>query len=322
MWRGPVLLRQVDAGKANARFLGTPRVTVQRTAAMRYSQHGMLSPFPDEQVTQKGRARVDSAGTHAAVLLVEDDADIRDAFTLLLSDEGYQPTAVSSPEEALRLVDLSSYNLILTDLFFHTSHNPLGAVTVLKERAHPTPVAVATAWKVDEAEVARQGLAFLIVMPFDIDHLLSGIAAAIHTTLSPLQERQAQVVRRYFDALTAKDWDTLMALCTDDIVYVLPGNTPFSTVINGKAAFRAYTEETFRHFTAARFDTVSVYATPAGLAARYNGTWLLPDGAEAHLTGSVSFRFEDEAIAQIGVKLNDERLRALIGSANDLPSSQ
>jgi len=92
--------------------------------------------------------------------------------------------------------------------------------------------------------------------------------------------------------------------------YVLPGPAPFAATVRGHTAFRAYTAETYRHFAALRFTNIHVYATPQGLAARYQSAWRAPDGATLRHEGIVLFAFAGERIARIGVYVHADRLRA------------
>jgi ketosteroid isomerase-like protein len=152
----------------------------------------------------------------------------------------------------------------------------------------------------------------MIAKPFGLDDLLSQIAAALDTRLDCAEQEQARVVCRYFELLGAREWEALGALCTPDVVYALPGDSPYSTEVRGVQAFCEYTAAIFAHFPNATFDGVSIYSTPNGLAARYQGRWTTPDG-EQQQAGAVTFRFEGERIAQIGVQLDTARLQALAG---------
>lgn len=248
----------------------------------------------------------------ARVLVVDDDDDIRNALRFLLEDAGYDVTSASSLDDALALIDQEPVQLILTDSFFGRRGNALAALRTLRQRAEPTPVGVVTAWNTSMAEAKRAEFAFVVAKPFDIDQLLTQIAASLRTPLTEQQQRLALVAHAYFAALTARDWDALVDLCTDDVAYILPGPAALAGTYVGKAAFRAYTEETFAQFLEARFEQVQVYASPSGLATRYRGTWRLPDGSQPVLMGAVHFQFEGDRIKQIGVSLNDERLAALM----------
>jgi CheY-like chemotaxis protein/ketosteroid isomerase-like protein len=246
------------------------------------------------------------------LLVVEDDAEICEGLAVLLREEGYGVSTASSPDEALRLIDQQVFVLIVTDLFKHTLHHALDSVTELRDRAHPTPVGVMTAWNLSLEEVERSGFAFLVSKPYDLDAFLTTIAAAVGTPLNAEQQRHRQVALRYFDALSLQDWDALRDLCSERVTYVLPGSTQFSATVEGRAAFYDYTHATFRHFPRARFDNIAVFVTPNGIAARYRATWQMPGAGEVQQSGSVIFRFDrDDQISQIGVRLNDERFGVL-----------
>ena len=254
------------------------------------------------------------------VLIVEDDKDIRDVLHLLLADNGYESVAATSPAAALALMDTELFHLVLTDGFAATSLDVIPSVQFLQQRAHPTPVALMTAWPLADDDVEQAGFAFLARKPFGYDRLLAQVAQAIDAPLSADQQRQTEFVRRYFAALTARDWDALIALCADDVTYVLPSDAPFSSIITGAVAFRAYTEETFSSFPGARFADIQVYASPHGLAARYVGSWRTPDGQEPCLSGTIHFQFAGECIQHIGVRVPGARLRAMLDALHTVTS--
>ncbi len=113
------------------------------------------------------------------VLLVEDDPDIRETLMFLLHDEGYQTREASTPEEALALLDTATFDLIMTDLLTHDGEQPLASAVLLRDRAAPTPVAILTAWPVAAASLDVADFAFIMTKPFDLDHLLTAIAATL-----------------------------------------------------------------------------------------------------------------------------------------------
>ncbi|MDQ2831910.1 MAG: nuclear transport factor 2 family protein [Chloroflexota bacterium] len=251
-----------------------------------------------------------SPAAPSRVLLVEDDPTLRELLALVLRDEGYAARVAASPVEACALLATQPCHLVVTDLFAHAADDPLGSIRALRERAAGRPVGVMTGRAITADAVAQAGFAFLVHKPFNLDHLLVHIAASLAPPLSAPQKRQARVVRRYFAALAARDWDALLALCTDTITYVLPGPAPFAATVRGQAAFRAYTEETYRHFAPIRFTAIQVYATPQGLAARYRSAWPSPPGATLRHEGIVLFAFAGDRIARIGVYVHADRLRA------------
>jgi CheY-like chemotaxis protein/ketosteroid isomerase-like protein len=249
------------------------------------------------------------------LLLVDDDADLREALLTLVTDEGYTAQEADSLECALALVDAQVFDLILTDCLSIDGRDPLAGVAALCERAAPTPVGVMTGWHLSPEEVRAAGFAFLVAKPFDLDQLMLEIAAGVHTALRPEQELAAGRVAQYFAALSARDWDGLAALCTEDVTYTLPGTGPLAVTIAGKAAFRAYTEQTFANFPGATFDHVVIYGTPNGLAARYQSHWRDSDGREQQQAGAIVLEFVGPHIGRIGVRLHDAQLRQLLMTA-------
>lgn len=265
----------------------------------------------------KERAVEADATRDQPILVVEDDADLRETLRAVLDDYGYGVVTAASPNDALALVDRRRFAFILSDLFASRDGDRLGAVEQLRERAFPTPVGILTGWKVSETKVLSRGFEWLLSKPFDVDRLVTEIAARLETPLDVKQKRQAEVVQAYFAALSARDWDALAGLCADEVVYVLPAPAPFAAEIHGKEAFRRYTEETYAHFPGAWFEEPRVYALPQGLAARYVGCWPAADGGTHQQAGAVVFQFEGERIKQIGIRLNAEQLRAVTDEVGD-----
>ncbi len=247
------------------------------------------------------------------VLLVEDDPDIRETLMILLHDEGYQTQEASTPEQAFALLDTAAFDLIMTDLLTHDQKHPLTFAVSLRERVAPTPVAILTAWPVAAQSPDVADFAFVMTKPFDLDKLLTAIAAALqkHSSLSPEEEQRAHVVKQYFAALSACDWDALISLCADDVTYVLPGSDPLSATAEGNIAFRDYAASVFAHFPASCFEQVSVYATPGGMAARYQARWLGKNHIEQLQSGAVVFQFTGLHIQRIGIRLATDQLRRI-----------
>ncbi len=78
-----------------------------------------------------------AAGGSARVLLVEDDAGVRDATAMLLRVEGYRVTAVASLADALPAVAREAPELLVTD--YHLGDGELGTdvIAALRSRVRP-----------------------------------------------------------------------------------------------------------------------------------------------------------------------------------------
>lgn len=113
------------------------------------------------------------------LLVAEADAELQHVFQHVLAEAGYACTVVSSLEEALRLLGQQPFDLVLTDAFIHSSQWSLAVLRPLLAVAHPRPVVLCTAWPLTEAEVQREGFAALVRQPFDLEHLVTTVAACL-----------------------------------------------------------------------------------------------------------------------------------------------
>jgi CheY-like chemotaxis protein len=109
---------------------------------------------------------------HCPVLIVEDDADLRDMMAQLLSLEGFQTAAVANGREALEyLHNGDAPNLILLDLMMPVMD---GWEFRRRQRADPeiarVPVIVLSA--LDQTRAVDVGAAAVLKKPLDFDRLL------------------------------------------------------------------------------------------------------------------------------------------------------
>lgn len=259
------------------------------------------------------------------LLVVDDDSELRLFLQDLLSEEGYLVDIGATMDEALALIDSNVYHLIITDLLTHSSTDPLRSAVQLNVRAHPTPIAALTGWNVSPSEVARAGLARLIPKPFDIDNLLAIIAECLATPLNPEQQRQAEVVRRYCEAINANDFDACLATCASDVRVYPPERSLWSSADPkiGRAAFRAHLEGGIRSTPHMRFDDYLIHPQPSGIALRCVKSWASPTfpTGRATVAGSLYFQFAGERISQITMRCQSESLRALPLEAVYVPSA-
>jgi DNA-binding response OmpR family regulator len=144
-----------------------------------------------------------SAPSRSRVLVVADDADLQAVLDLLLGDEGYESQVATSLDTALSLVNDVPFDLVLADLYVGQHQASLTPANILRRRVQPTPVGLLTTQLVPPDETASIGFAFVLPMPFDVEHLLALVATTLRVSWSPEQERQAETTRRFFAALGA-----------------------------------------------------------------------------------------------------------------------
>ncbi len=116
--------------------------------------------------------------TPVRILVADDQADILDAFRLLLTDEGYEVVAARSPGEALERLEGQDFDVAILDLNYtrDTTSGQEGLDLMERIRAlDPTlPVLLVTAWSsvAGAVEAMRRGARDYIEKPWDDERLL------------------------------------------------------------------------------------------------------------------------------------------------------
>jgi DNA-binding NtrC family response regulator len=141
------------------------------------------------------------------VLVADDQVDILDALRLLLGGEGYEVVTVTSPDELLREIDRSDFDVALIDLNYArdtTSGQEGFALLDRIKGADPAlPVLVMTGWSsvASAVEAMRRGARDYIEKPWDNDRLVAAVQTQLELRRAlrrtrRLQEENARLNRR------------------------------------------------------------------------------------------------------------------------------
>jgi signal transduction histidine kinase len=140
-------------------------------------------PLPDTvfQPSTEGRPSPPAA-RGARVLVVDDEAEVRQALVDILEMGGYQPVECADGHAALRALETDTFDLVLTDL----GMPGLGGWDVaraVKRRRPNTPVGLVTGWadSIDAADAARRGVDVVLSKPFEIRDLQEALARLLGT---------------------------------------------------------------------------------------------------------------------------------------------
>jgi DNA-binding NtrC family response regulator len=179
--------------------------------------------------------------TRPRVIVVDDDADIRQALRLLLTGEGYEVDVASGPAEALAVAAKGELDVALVDLNY-TRDTTSGAegmdlLARLIEHVPDLPVIVMTAWASLEGavEAVRRGARDYVEKPWDSARLLRQVAALgelsqAHRHRRKLEERQRRARRERLPELVFES--AAMTELTDMVRRVAPSDA--SILITGE----------------------------------------------------------------------------------------
>ena len=116
----------------------------------------------------------------ARILVVDDEAGIRESLEVLLSLEGYMVAMAADGEEGLRMLDSEAYDLVLLDLAM-PGQSGLELLPQIRERHPQMPVIMITAYGTVEnvVEAIRAGAENFVQKPWDNEKLLADIRTAV-----------------------------------------------------------------------------------------------------------------------------------------------
>jgi len=118
------------------------------------------------------------------ILIVDDEADIRELVAGVLEDEGFATRTAANSDDALEALDARRPSLVLLDIWLQGSRmDGLELLDEIKQRDATIPVLIISGHgNIDTAVAAiRKGAADFIEKPFEADRLLHLVARATET---------------------------------------------------------------------------------------------------------------------------------------------
>jgi two-component system response regulator FlrC len=121
------------------------------------------------------------SGRRPGILVVDDDAGIRENILDLLATEDYRVFSAADADEALHVLEIEPIDLLITD-FQMPGRNGLELIEATRKANHPIPAILMTAYLYVYEQIAeerRQDIT-LLRKPFDADEILRTIASRLN----------------------------------------------------------------------------------------------------------------------------------------------
>jgi DNA-binding NtrC family response regulator len=169
------------------------------------------------------------------ILIIDDEAAIRESLETLLSLEGYGVEMAATGEEGLDRIQLNTYDLVLLDLAL-PGKNGLEILQLIRESQPALPVIMITAYgKVDNVvDAIRTGAQNFVQKPWDNEKLLADIRSAIgryHAEEENVQLKRALKQRYSFSNIVGKS-ETMLRIF-DLVAQVAPSRS--TVLIQGES---------------------------------------------------------------------------------------
>ena len=171
----------------------------------------------------------------ASILVIDDEAGIRESLEVLLTLEGYAVRLACDGEEGLKVLDQDTFDMVLLDLAL-PGQSGLELLPQIKERQPELPVIMITAYgTVDNVvEAVRAGAENFVQKPWDNEKLLADIRSAIarhHAEEENLQLKRTLKQRYNFSNIVGKS--DIMLKVFDLVAQVAPSRS--TVLIQGES---------------------------------------------------------------------------------------
>jgi len=163
----------------------------------------------DQSLNLSGAGSVfSSSSASGSILVIDDEAGIRESLEVLLSLEGYSVKTANDGEQGLRTLEMETFDLVLLDLAL-PGQSGLDLLPQIKERQPETPVIMITAYGTVEnvVEAIRAGAENFVQKPWDNEKLLADIRSAVARYKAEeenLQLKRALKLRYNFSNIVGK----------------------------------------------------------------------------------------------------------------------
>ncbi len=133
------------------------------------------------------------------VLVVDDQADVREALRLLLKGAGYRTETAESPSDALAAAAYCDHDLIVIDMNYTwdttSGEEGLHLLDRLRKQCRDVPVIAMTGWSTIElaVEAMHRGAVDFIPKPWDNRHLLSVVEKHLNAGPEERHSRDAEL---------------------------------------------------------------------------------------------------------------------------------
>jgi DNA-binding NtrC family response regulator len=145
-------------------------------------------PLPEQEILAPGAAAPSPRGR---ILVVDDEADIRESLQILLEGEGYSVAAAENATEGLRRFESGVFDLVLLDLMM-PDRSGFEVLDEIRKRDRETPVFLITAYGSVEVavEALKSGANDYFSKPWDNEKLLIEIDRQIARTRLERENRE------------------------------------------------------------------------------------------------------------------------------------
>ena len=120
------------------------------------------------------------------ILIIDDEIDISESIAAILTDEGFSCDSASNSNEAIQLIDINKYNLIILDVWLNDpEYDGIKLLKFIKKKDLKIPIIIISGHgSIDMAvEAIKEGAYEFVEKPFKSERLILSVSRALEVNL-------------------------------------------------------------------------------------------------------------------------------------------
>ena len=120
------------------------------------------------------------------ILIIDDEIDISESIVAILTDEGFSCDSASNSNEAIQLIDINKYDLIILDVWLNDpEYDGIKLLKFIKKKDLKIPIIIISGHgNIDMAvEAIKEGAYEFVEKPFKSERLILSVSRALEVNL-------------------------------------------------------------------------------------------------------------------------------------------
>jgi len=131
------------------------------------------------------------------ILVIDDEIDIRESIIAILSDEGFLCDNASNSKEAIHLIGINKYDLIILDVWLNDpDYDGMKLLKLIKKDNAKVPIIIISGHgNIDMAvEAIKEGAYEFVEKPFKSERLILSVSRALEVKLIREENKELKEV--------------------------------------------------------------------------------------------------------------------------------
>ncbi|MDC3262715.1 sigma-54 dependent transcriptional regulator [Pelagibacterales bacterium] len=146
------------------------------------------------------------------ILIIDDEIDITESISAILSDEGFNCTKALNPNDAINFLENNSFDLIILDVWLNdANYDGIKLLKLIKKKDIKAPIIIISGHgNIDMAvEAIKEGAYEFVEKPFKSERLTLSVSRALEVKLIRDENKELKEINFYKNQLIGSSSNTL-----------------------------------------------------------------------------------------------------------------